>query len=103
MMLHDSFWIDHVWASQFTALLREGVIYPRWLPWSHEGLGSPVFYYYPPLAFYLTGAFGLGATPTNPATLVPTASIGLAPVEISSMYTPGVKYVGMSALSRGRG
>lgn len=59
MMLHDSFWIDHVWASQFTAQLREGVLYPRWLPWSHEGLGSPVFYYYPPLAFYITGTFGL--------------------------------------------
>jgi hypothetical protein len=51
MMMHDSFWIDHVWASQFTELLREGVLYPRWLPWSHEGLGSPVVYYYPPLAF----------------------------------------------------
>jgi hypothetical protein len=64
MMLHDSFWIDHVWASQFTALLREGVVYPRWLPWSHEGLGSPVFYYYPPLAFYLAGAFGLAGLST---------------------------------------
>ena len=59
MMMHDSFWIDHVWASQFTALLGEGVLYPRWLPWSHQGLGSPVFYYYPPLAFYVSGLFGL--------------------------------------------
>ena len=57
--LHDSFWIDWVWADQFTAQLREGVLYPRWLPQSHGGLGSPVFYYYPPLAFYVTGVFGL--------------------------------------------
>ena len=64
MMLYDSFWIDHVWASQFTALLREGLLYARWLPWSHEGLGSPVFYYYPPLAFYLTGAFGMAGLST---------------------------------------
>jgi uncharacterized membrane protein len=69
MMLHDSFWISHVWASQFTAQLGEGVIYPRWLPLSHEGLGSPVFYYYPPLAFYATGAFGLVGFPTYPAIL----------------------------------
>ena len=64
MMLHDSFWIDYVWASQFTALLGDGVLYPRWLPWSHDGLGSPVFYYYPPLAFYITGAFGLAGLST---------------------------------------
>ena len=64
MMLHDSFWIDYVWADQFTALLRKGELYPRWLPWSHDGLGSPVFYYYPPLAFYVTGAFGLAGLST---------------------------------------
>lgn len=63
-MLHDSFWIDQVWASQFTALLRDGTLYPRWLPLSHDGLGSPVFYYYPPLAFYLTGFFGLAGLST---------------------------------------
>jgi uncharacterized membrane protein len=62
-MVHDSFWIDFVWADQFTAELRKGVFYPRWLPQSHEGLGSPVFYFYPPLGFYLTAVFGLlGAT-----------------------------------------
>lgn len=64
MMIHDSFWIDYVWASQFTALLHEGILYPRWLPWSHDGLGSPVFYYYPPLAFYVTGVFGLAGLST---------------------------------------
>jgi hypothetical protein len=35
------------------------VLYPRWLPQSHGGLGSPVFYFYPPLAFYVSGAAGL--------------------------------------------
>ncbi|MDP9421416.1 MAG: 6-pyruvoyl-tetrahydropterin synthase-related protein [Pseudomonadota bacterium] len=64
MMLHDSFWIDHVWAAQFTVLLGDGTLYPRWLPWSHDGLGSPVFYYYPPLAFYVTGLFGLAGLST---------------------------------------
>lgn len=58
-MTHDSFWIDWVWADQFTSELAKWNLYPRWLPQSHGGLGSPVFYYYPPLAFYLIGLFGL--------------------------------------------
>src|SRR5688572_6562067 len=43
-------------------------------------------------------AFGLGARPTKPAVLLPTGSIGLTPVAVSSMYMPGVKYSGMSSL-----
>lgn len=72
---HESFWIDHVWASQFSELLREGTLYPRWLPWSHDGLGSPVFYYYPPLAFYLTGALELAGMSTYGSII---AAFGLA-------------------------
>jgi hypothetical protein len=55
--LNDSFWIDLVWLDQFARELANGTIYPRWLPLSHGGLGSPVFYYYPPLAFYLASLF----------------------------------------------
>ncbi len=58
-MIHDSFWIDIVWADQFTSVLKSGTLYPRWLPWSYDGLGAPIFYFYPPLAFYLTALFGL--------------------------------------------
>lgn len=58
-LVRDSFWIDFVWADQFSAQLRDGILYPRWLPQSHDGLGAPVFYFYPPLAFYLTGLFSL--------------------------------------------
>ena len=62
--LHDSLAIYWVWADQFTAELARGTLYPRWLPASYGGLGAPVFYYYPPLAFYLTGAFGLAGLST---------------------------------------
>lgn len=58
-LLHDSFEIDWVWADQFTAEIARGNLYPRWLPLSNAGLGSPVFYYYPPLAFYVSALFGL--------------------------------------------
>ena len=73
--LHDSFWIDWVWADQFADQLRSGVLYPRWLPASHGGLGSPVFYYYPPLAFYPAGLLGAMGVPTYAAIL---ATFGLA-------------------------
>src|SRR5215469_8536428 len=39
-----------------------------------------------------------GASPTNAATAVPTPSIGFFPLETSSTYTPGVRYVGMLLL-----
>lgn len=64
MKVHDSFWIDWVWVDQFTEQLRQGVLYPRWLPRAHDGLGSPTFYFYPPLAFYLSALFGLAGLST---------------------------------------
>jgi len=68
-MTHDSFWIDVSWSQQFTALLREGNLYPRWLRWSYGGLGSSAFYYYAPLSFYLAGVFGLIGLPVYGALL----------------------------------
>jgi uncharacterized membrane protein len=68
-MLRDSFWIDWVWADQFTAELAKGHLYPRWLPLANGGLGSPTFYFYPPLAFYVSGVFGLIGLSTYNAVL----------------------------------
>ena len=67
--VNDSYWIDWVWLDQFARELGRGVLYPRWLPDSHAGLGSPVFYYYPPLAFFLGAAFVLAGLPIYPALL----------------------------------
>jgi hypothetical protein len=72
--LYQSWWIDWVWADQFTAVLRSGNIYPRWLPLSHDGLGSPVFYYYGPTAFYLAGMFGLVGLSTHISVLAAFAA-----------------------------
>ena len=68
-LTHDSFWINAVWTDQFAAELSRGNPYPRWLPQSHGGLGSPVFYYYPPLSFYLSGAAQLLGLAPNHAVL----------------------------------
>jgi hypothetical protein len=54
-----SFRYNSVWGEQFIALMREGVLYPRWLPQSWAGLGSPTFYFYPPLFFWTAGLIGI--------------------------------------------
>jgi uncharacterized membrane protein len=41
------------WAAQFNDQFRAGILYPRWLPDSFDGLGSPTFYFYPPIAFWV--------------------------------------------------
>lgn len=41
------------WAQQFADQFRAGVLYPRWMPESFDGLGSPAFYFYPPLPFWI--------------------------------------------------
>jgi hypothetical protein len=40
------------WAAQFAQQFRAGVLYPRWLSDSYQGLGGPIFYYYPPLGYW---------------------------------------------------
>ena len=64
MRLNESFWIDWVWLDQFAKQVGQGILYPRWLPLSHGGLGSPVFYYYPPLAFFAGSVFVLAGLST---------------------------------------
>ncbi len=65
--LNDSHWINLAWSEQFTRAVAHGVPWPRWLPLSHGGLGSPVFFFYGPAAFWLAAAFGLCGAATWPA------------------------------------
>ena len=46
-----------VWARHFSTQLWHGDIYPRWLANTNGGLGSPTFFYYAPVAYYLTSLF----------------------------------------------
>lgn len=48
---------NYVWTSQFGTEMAKGNLYPRWLPDSFEGLGSPTFYFYPPITYWVAGAF----------------------------------------------
>lgn len=62
------------WAEQFTALLRQGVLYPRWLPEGFGGFGSPAFFFYALLPFYVTAPFMLAA----PAEVDANRAVGFA-------------------------
>ena len=42
-----------VWLKNFSAQLAQGDLYPRWLMNMNHGAGSPVFYFYAPLPFYI--------------------------------------------------
>jgi uncharacterized membrane protein len=75
-MLRDSFWIDWVWTDQFKDELARGYLYPRWLPLANGGTGSPTFYFYPPLAFYVSGLLGLLGLSTY-AAVIGCFAIGL--------------------------
>jgi hypothetical protein len=41
------------WSRGFAEQLFSGILYPRWLPDQNSGAGSPVFFYYAPLPFYI--------------------------------------------------
>lgn len=72
----DNFRFNLNWPQQFVELFRSGHLYPRWLPHSWHGLGSPVFYFYPPLFFWVTSVIDAvtGGTLASER-LVPLASL----------------------------
>ncbi|MDO8347229.1 MAG: YfhO family protein [Rugosibacter sp.] len=48
--------IHLLWSSRFSDQLWAGTWYPRWLDTMNGGLGSPVFFFYPPLPYFFTAA-----------------------------------------------
>lgn len=65
---HDS-WLHLIWLEQFSALVKEGVLYPRWLHLSNGGFGSPTFYFYPPLPSYIATAYSYLSTSAQDVSL----------------------------------
>ena len=76
LIVTDNFRFNLTWPEQFVELFRHGHIYPRWLPNSWGGMGSPVFYFYPPLFFWVTSLIDTvtGGTLSSER-LVPLASL----------------------------
>ena len=76
LTITDNYRFNLTWPQQFVELFRSGQPYPRWLPHSWNGMGSPVFYFYPPLFFWLASfvdAVTAGALGSE--RLVPFASL----------------------------
>ncbi|HEY9668503.1 MAG TPA: 6-pyruvoyl-tetrahydropterin synthase-related protein [Coleofasciculaceae cyanobacterium] len=55
------------WSKYFSQQFWSGELYPRWLLGMNSGLGSPSFFFYPPIPYYFTSLFyplQLGNSPT---------------------------------------
>lgn len=82
----DNFRFNLTWPEQFTELFRSGHLYPRWLPRSWDGFGSPVFYFYPPLFFWVASLVDtLTGGDLGPERLVPLASLVLLVISGAAM------------------
>ncbi|MGY3893774.1 hypothetical protein [Aeromonas enterica] len=66
---HDLF--HHLLSSHFFAVqLWQGEFYPRWLMAMNGGFGSPTFFFYPPLPYYVSALFA-GPTPLDHEAMTP--------------------------------
>ncbi len=54
---------------QYSRLVAKGALLPRWVPSGFYGFGSPTFYFYPPIAFYLAALVRVLTGIANPAVL----------------------------------
>jgi hypothetical protein len=45
------------WAKLFSSQLWEGELYPRWFSQANAGYGSPSFFIYPPMPYYVAAVF----------------------------------------------
>ncbi|HEX9919712.1 MAG TPA: 6-pyruvoyl-tetrahydropterin synthase-related protein, partial [Pyrinomonadaceae bacterium] len=61
-----------MWHTNFSTQLLAGDLYPRWLLHMNGGLGSPAFFFYAPLPYYVTALF----TPLLPAGAYGLSHIG---------------------------
>jgi hypothetical protein len=52
---HSHFY-NILWTEHFGQQIAAGHPYQRWLPHSFEGIGSPTFYFYPPLVYLMSGS-----------------------------------------------
>ena len=83
----DSFGYDLEWSRQFSQLLLAGDAYPRWMPASFDGLGSPAFYFYPPLPFFVVALIsGAAGGLASAALQLKLAGLALFAVSGWSMY-----------------
>lgn len=65
------------WSQHFSSQFWLGDLYPRWLRGMNAGLGSPTFFYYPPIPYYFTSLF---------QPLFPNDAQGWYPLILSTLF-----------------
>ncbi|MDP4221028.1 MAG: 6-pyruvoyl-tetrahydropterin synthase-related protein [Bacteroidota bacterium] len=73
------------WLEQFPKLFREGNLYPRWMPESFWGFGSPAFYFYPPLAYWCASIISF-IFPNNPVAIYQTLGLLATIASVGTCY-----------------
>jgi hypothetical protein len=73
------------WIGQFVELFNKDNLYPRWMPDSFFGFGSPAFYFYPPLFYWLAGCISI-IYPTGPIYIYHVLGFIITAVSIGSCY-----------------
>ncbi|MBM2712833.1 hypothetical protein JQK88_16695 [Mesorhizobium caraganae] len=79
------------WSAGFAKQLFAGELYPRWLPDMTRGTGSPVFYFYGPLPFYLAAPFHLITEPRMAVMLGSWLMLALSGVAFCRLATAFVR------------
>lgn len=75
---------NYKWMAAFANQFSQGELYPRWLYESYAGAGSPAFYFYAPMPFWITSLvdilFCFSCTPSQLIMASPTVMMGLASI-----------------------
>lgn len=61
----DSLVTNLIWLNNFSEQLSQGDLYPRWLMNMNRGAGSPTFYFYAPVSYYIASLPTLTMTGQN--------------------------------------
>ncbi len=69
--------IHLIWARRFAEQLWSGELYPRWLMDMNSGLGSPTFFFYGSIPFYVSSLF---------QTVVPQGDLGWPAIGLSASF-----------------
>lgn len=78
MIVSDDILVYSNWHKCFSDQLFAGEWYPRWLMDMNGGRGSPIFFFYPPLPFYISALFEYFTPQSYPAWYALYLSFGLA-------------------------
>lgn len=97
---HD-FLFHVIFSHSFTEQLLNGELYPRWMLNMNSGFGSPTFFFYAPLPYYITSLFSLLFT-SDTLSLVCSASSALIASGVTAYFWlkefTGVKYALMISI-----